>query len=1152
MQTENESRRSMDNPRLSLSPNEDRMSLDRRSLELLRHEAEGRRSLQIERENNPTRMSIDAAPTGIEMKMKHEQIQEKKKKGEKLTREELKKEVDIDEHKKEPQQVLSDLQTNRQTGLTEEEAKFRFDRDGPNALTPPKQTSLFLLFLHELFGGFQGLLWAAAVLALIAFLLDKSVLDNIYIIIVLMVVIWGTAILTFTQQLASAKVMAGFAESLAESARVLRNGEFKNVSIETLVVGDIVEIKSGEVTPADLLVLESSGLKVDNSSLTGESEAQERIAQHTHDNPLESKNLMFNSTQVVEGKGIGVVIRVGDHTVIGHIAGLVAGSKKKKSTLRAELDRFVLIIAGIAITCGVIFIAIAFGRIKITHATVVTKTILLAMGIVIGAVPEGLLPTLAIGLRLTAKRMKNKQILVKNLEAIETLGCISIICSDKTGTLTQNKMTVSHLWYNNKISSNHKATQDYPSFEKDSLSFLCLHRVANLCNSTTFDQSEADQNIPIEDRKCLGDASETALVRFCHVLRDIYEHRDANPIVCEIPFNSTNKFALSIRRMESNPQRFVLVMKGAPEIILTRCSTYVVERGEQVLFEPLDETFRTNYDQTQDILSGFGERVLGFAQLELDPAQYPEDYKFETSVVNFPLEGLTFCGLISLIDPPKLSVPNSIEKCHEAKIKVIMVTGDHPKTAAAIAKQIGIITGESNLEVSQQLGCQPLQVTKDQCKAVVVAGGELKEMDDEELKRVLGFEEIVFARTSPQQKLRIVECCQALGNITAVTGDGVNDSPALKTANIGCAMGISGSAVSKQAADIVLLDDNFSSIVHGIEEGRLIFDNLKKSILYKLTANSSELLPFFFYVLGDIPLPLTTLLILAIDVGADMWPAIAMAYELPEPDLMARGPRNPKTENLVNAKLITYAYGVIGLIQAIAACLSFIWVLSEASEEGNGFPPSSVWGLREDFEYLEPDSAENYTICRIQQREYQNGDYVLARKFIACNESVEVLDNLTSAVLANFSNDVHSAINAGIFVDYCFNEDEINKTLSCQWSNTWPREELLKKAHSIYFIVVIQLQWACLLIAKTRKVSLFTQGLHNWVLNFGWLFETCLAVFLVFTPGVQIFMGTSQPKIEWLCMFFPWFLLIFFTDEIRKFFVRRYGNDSYWVRHTYY
>merc|ERR1711862_980466 len=391
------------------------------------------------------------------------------------------------------------------------------------------------------------------------------------------------------------------------------------------------------------------------------------------------------------------------------------------------------------------------------------------------------------------------------------------------------------------------------------------------------------------------------------------EYRKRNKKVCEIPFNSANKYQVSIHETEyTNDNRYLLVMKGAPERILERCSTIVVDGREMPLSEEWKNSFETAYME----LGGLGERVLGFCDFMLPLDEYPTGYPFDPDEENFPLNGLRFVGLMSMIDPPRAAVPDAVAKCRSAGIKVIMVTGDHPITAKAIARSVGIISeGTETVEdIAARTGRDVKDINPRDARAAVVHGGELKDLNEKQIDEILMYHtEIVFARTSPQQKLIIVEGCQRMGSIVAVTGDGVNDSPALKKADIGVAMGIAGSDVSKQAADMILLDDNFASIVTGVEEGRLIFDNLKKSIAYTLTSNIPEISPFLLFIIADVPLPLGTVTILCIDLGTDMVPAISMAYERAESDIMKRPPRNPFTDKLVNERLISMAYGQIGL-----------------------------------------------------------------------------------------------------------------------------------------------------------------------------------------------------------------------------------------------
>merc|ERR1712048_40319 len=548
----------------------------------------------------------------------------------------------------------------------------------------------------------------------------------------------------------------------------------------------------------------------------------------------------------------------------------------------------------------------------------------------------GLLATVTVCLTLTAKRMAKKNCLVKNLEAVETLGSTSTICSDKTGTLTQNRMTVAHMWFDNKIVEADTSEDQSGGTQawKDTSGWKTLERVATLCNRAEFKGGQESESIL--KKEVNGDASEAAILKCTELSNgNVMEYRKRNAKVCEIPFNSTNKFQVSIHETEDkNDNRHLLVMKGAPERIVDRCSTIVVDGREL----PMTEEWRNAFEAAYMELGGLGERVLGFCDYMLPADKYPVGYPFDAEDVNFPLEGLRFVGLMSMIDPPRAAVPDAVSKCRSAGIKVIMVTGDHPITAKAIAKNVGIISADTYTkeEIAAEKGIPISQVNPADVDAAVIHGSEqLKHMTDQELDDVLAnHSEIVFARTSPQQKLNIVDGCQRQGQIVAVTGDGVNDSPALKKADIGVAMGIAGSDVSKQAADMILLDDNFASIVTGVEEGRLIFDNLKKSIAYTLTSNIPEISPSLAFILCDIPLPLGTVTILCIDLGTDMLPAISLAYEEAETDIMKRAPRDPLHAKLVNERLISLAYGQIGMIQAIAGFFTYFVIMAE-----NGFLP---------------------------------------------------------------------------------------------------------------------------------------------------------------------------------------------------------------------
>ena len=519
-------------------------------------------------------------------------------------------------------------------------------------------------------------------------------------------------------------------------------------------------------------------------------------------------------------------------------------------------------------------------------------------------------------------------------------------------------MTVAHLWIDDAIQDvDTTEDQSMKSSYKGTPGWGPLEVVASLCNRAEFKQGEESKHIL--KREVNGDASEAAILKLTELSKgDILKFRSENKKVAEIPFNSANKYQVSIHE-QGGKTPYRLVMKGAPERIMEKCDTIWVNGKD----EPLNDHWKKQMEASYMELGGLGERVLGFCDFVLPEDDFPKDYPFdiEETPPNFPLSGLRFVGLMSMIDPPRAAVPDAVAKCRSAGIKVIMVTGDHPITAKAIARNVGIISATCKTiedyaeEQGKDINEIPLDERRANCHAAVVHGGEIKDLKDEQIDDILMYHsEIVFARTSPQQKLIIVEGCQRMGAIVAVTGDGVNDSPALKKADIGVAMGIAGSDVSKQAADMILLDDNFASIVTGVEEGRLIFDNLKKSIAYTLTSNIPEISPFLFFILCDVPLPLGTVTILCIDLGTDMVPAISMAYERAESDIMKRPPRNPFTDKLVNERLISMAYGQIGMIQASAGFFVYFVIMAE-----NGFLPGRLFGLRKNWDSIAVNDLED-------------------------------------------------------------------------------------------------------------------------------------------------------------------------------------------------
>jgi len=928
----------------------------------------------------------------------------------------LKRNVVMTEHMEEIEALLERLKTDIETGKNETQCAESLAQYGENVITPPPSTPEWIKFLRELTGFFSLLLWAGAVLCFVGYAIEQAA-DNLYLGIVLVTVVMVTGIFSYLQNSKSENLMASFAGMLPPKVKVVRSGAVDEMVASKLLPGDIVFIEGGDLVPADVRILTcSDNLVVDNSALTGESEPQKRCTKMTNEDPLETQNLCFFGTQVPEGSLKGVVVSTGDETVMGRIAKLAMSTSSEQTPINKELHHFIIIISGIAISLGLIFLILGF-----VIGTPLVENLVFMIGIIVANVPEGLLATVTVCLTLTAKRMFNKKVLVKNLEGVETLGSTSCICSDKTGTLTQNIMTVAKVVYGE---SNGSTTHDAPSsftggrktYSVEDESFRRLLRCSVLNNVSTFNESskwllDEDDNkvtdsdgafipVPFEGEvvqgdgstitsvnwKPVGNASECAMLKLVQTeaalgIGDAEKVRKSNPSLFTIPFNSKNKYQVHVHEIENGPT--TVLMKGAPERILDRCS-HILLSGRVVV---MTEEERQSIVEQQEDLSRNGLRCLGFAERELSKKEYPTGFKFNAGdekydTPNFPLgedkkdtvhpnatTGLVFLGLMALIDPPRPAVPPAVAKCKTAGVKVIMVTGDHPVTAQAIAERVGILWSKTRGDMerdNERFGRSPGDSDwedPDSARAIVVPGSTISvDMAEERWDFILDHPQIVFARTSPQQKLVIVENNQRLGHIVAVTGDGVNDSPAIKKADIGIAMGISGSEVSKSAADMILVDDNFASIVNGVEEGRLIFDNLKKSIAYTIQSNIPEITPFLAFIIFAIPLPLTTILILAIDLGTDMIPAISFAYETAEADIMTRPPRNSKTDRLVTRKMINFSYLQIGLIQAFAGFFTYMVVLNSY-----GYPPwillnrgsAEFWGVQPLFCKFEAGSYVN-------------------------------------------------------------------------------------------------------------------------------------------------------------------------------------------------
>eukprot|EP01114_Cavostelium_apophysatum_P003849 TRINITY_DN1398_c0_g1_i3.p1 TRINITY_DN1398_c0_g1~~TRINITY_DN1398_c0_g1_i3.p1 ORF type:complete len:1025 (-),score=278.85 TRINITY_DN1398_c0_g1_i3:41-3115(-) len=847
-------------------------------------------------------------------------------------------------------------------GLTEDEAVARFNKYGPNALTPPKGTPRWLAFIREFFGLFSIMMELAGIGCFVNYAINRKV-ENLFLGVVLWLVVIVSASLNYAQVHKSLKLMDSFGGMVAQKATVLRGGSQQTVDPSLMVIGDVVRIKSGDKIPADIRLIHCSEMKVDNSSLTGESDALSRAPTTSERHHLEAANIAFLGTLCVEGEGIGVVIRTGPRTMLGRTAALASRVNEEATVLQKEIQQFVKRISIVGITVGLIVLIVSLALKQPW-----LDSIVFGVGSIVAIVPEGLQLTVTLALTLCASRMAKQNVLVKKLSIVETLGCTSVICSDKTGTLTQNKMSVSYVVFNRIIHTFNNLAHSAERFNDDDVNFRSLIKTATLCNRATFDSSDPT------GKSIIGDASETALLKFVSQVWNAAEMQTDSPKVVEIPFNSLNKWQLSIHRSLRSSGNFTLYMKGAPERILANC-TSIYDNGE---VKPLDLEMRKELESILAELGGHGQRVMGFSYLPLDPTVYHNEYAFNTADHNFPTNGLIFQGFIAMYDPPREGVADAIRICQGAGIRVVMVTGDHPYTAKAIAKEIGIITGKTPEELIAANPGTFMEDARRNAEAVVIAGTDIPLLSQVDWDVITSKSQIVFARTSPEQKLQIVEQFQKKGEVVAVTGDGVNDSPALKQAEVGVAMGITGSDVAKEAADIILMDDNFVTIVKAVEEGRLIFDNLKKCIAYGLSAKIPEVLPFLSFIILGLPLPLSTVLVLCIDIGTDLIPGISLAYEPPERNMMTRGPRNPRKHKLVSKKLIFFSLVQIGLIQTVSGFLSYFMTMAD-----HGFPIGALFGSAR--KYFKPDAPDFYVGDRAFTADQQMDALAAAQTTFFCS-----------------------------------------------------------------------------------------------------------------------------------------------------------------------
>ena len=767
------------------------------------------------------------------------------------------------------EQSLASLKTTA-AGLTPEEAVRRLAEFGPNRVEQVGREHLLLTFAREFVHFFAVILWIGAALAFLAeYFNPHQGMAHLGVAIVGVIAING--VFSFWQEYKAEKAITALRQLLPQTVQALRGGAITEIVATDLVPGDIVLLEEGDFVPADCRLISAFAMRVNTATVTGESLPKARSTEPSaEDAPFRAKNVVLAGTSVVSGQAQAVVYATGMHTEFGRIAHLTQTAGAGPSPLQREIAHLSRIVAALATGMGVslFFVGQAMGL-------PTWENLLFAIGIIVANVPEGLLPTVTLSLAMATQRMAKRNALVRHLPAVEALGSTNTICCDKTGTLTQNRMSVQRLWLGggfldfDDLAAQSRLTQD---------------------NRELFVNAALNHSLKVVDengrRKRLGDPMEVALENMGRqVVGELADYQRID----EIPFDTDRK-RMSV--LCAGPQGRVLYCKGAPETVLAACDFVQFDAG----IVPIDAGAKTRLLAAQRQMAEAGLRVLAFAHCAVVDGMPSEE------------RGMTLAGMVGLEDPPRPEVSDAIARCATAGIRVVMVTGDHPHTALAIARQIGLVKSD-----------QP----------VIIGGDELRSITPAQLQLALDAREIIFARVAAVQKMLIVQALQKKGEIVAVTGDGVNDAPALKTADIGIAMGISGTDVAKEAADLILLDDNFASIVAAVEEGRAVFENIRKFLTYILSSNIPELVPYLAFVLLRIPLPLTIIQILAVDLGTDMLPALALGAERPDPGVMHRPPR-ARNERLLSWGLLARAYLFLGALEAVGAMAVFFFVLNAA------------------------------------------------------------------------------------------------------------------------------------------------------------------------------------------------------------------------------
>ncbi|KAI8384387.1 uncharacterized protein BYT42DRAFT_493550 [Radiomyces spectabilis] len=1027
-------------------------------------------------------------------------------------------------------ELAQQYNTSINQGLDTDQATKRTALYGKNTISPPSSNLGRKLF-NYFFGGFCTILWIASIICWISWKPlgepNPSPL-NLALAIILLMVIFLQAFFNAWQDWSTSRVMNSIHHMLPSQTLVKRDGVVKTIDATQLVPGDIVSISMGNKIPADLRLVEvSDDVKFDRSILTGESEAIPGSVDNTDPNVLESQNMAMMGTHCINGSAVGVVVSIGDRTMMGRIARLSLSDNNRRTTLQAEIFRFVIIITVLSLTVGIICLVTwaAWLRVKYPDYLSVSNALIAVISVIVAFVPEGMPVAVTLCLTLIASRMQKSNVLCKVLSTVETLGSVNVLCSDKTGTLTENKMLVTHASIYNQETTSAQSRDAVAQQTKHPLAHL--QAVASLCNAAQFDPATLHE--PVGLRNVFGDATDSAILRFAEQVNPhatVDTVRSQADLIFNIPFNSKNKWMLTLHGGISpaladtlstpsdaiTSQDWVLMCKGAPDVLLPRCSSVLLPDGTR---HPLTEKRIAELVRVQVAWAHQGMRVLLLAQRIIRPNDTPAGQtagssRFATWAAQMNQE-LMVVGLVAIVDPPRPETAETVAICRRAGLRFFMVTGDLPATAAAIARQVGIFTTEypktiedlnpyvnpnPNPNTSATLKSNPLPETvpvnlpketttssaetlAEEGKpdyyaatganhALLLSGTDLMVLNEIQWEQVCQFEEIVFARTSPDQKLRIIKEFQKRDNVVAMTGDGVNDAPSLKAADVGVAMG-GGSDVAMEAADMILLD-KFSSIVAAIENGRLVFDNLKKVILYLLPAGSwSELWPVLFTIFLGSPQTISSFQMIVICVLTDLLPSMSIMMEKPEAGLLSRPPRRPKQEHLVNMKLLAQAYGFIGLMEMLSSMFMFYYYLAS-----HGLPPNKVFLSFSSF-----SSPQGYM--------------------------------------------GHTA-------------EEIT--------------DLVQTAQSIYFVNLVICQWGNILSTRTRRLSLVQANPlwgpnQNLYLFAAMIASLAIAIIILYVPVFNIYLGTSSVPVQFWFIPFGWAALIMVADEIRKYLAKRWPQGFF-------